>query len=93
MDFGLSEDQVLLEDTIRAFLADRVPIERVRALRDEDCPVDRSIWAALAELGATGILVPEAQGGSELRLLDAAIVAQAFGHAATPTPFLAVQSC
>jgi alkylation response protein AidB-like acyl-CoA dehydrogenase len=88
MDFGLSEDQVLLEETLRSFLADRVPIERVRELRDADCPNDRAIWQALAELGATGILVSEARGGSELGLLDAIIVAQSLGHAATPTPFL-----
>ena len=89
MDFGLSEDQRLLEETVRSFLAERVPIERVRALRDRDCPNDREIWRALAELGVTGILVPEAQGGSGLRLLDAALVSQALGHAATPSPFLA----
>jgi alkylation response protein AidB-like acyl-CoA dehydrogenase len=89
MDFGLSEDQQLLDQTVRGFLADQIPIERVRELRDKDCPYDRAIWSALAELGVTGILVPEAQGGSGLALLDAALVAQALGHAATPTPFLA----
>jgi len=89
VDFGLSEDQVLLEQTVRSFLADQVPIERVRELRDKDCPNDRAIWTALAELGVTGVLVPEAQGGSGLALLDAALVSQALGHAATPTPFLA----
>jgi alkylation response protein AidB-like acyl-CoA dehydrogenase len=89
MDFGLSEDQLLLEDTVRKFLAERVPIERVRELRDRDCPYDREVWAALAELGVTGILVPEAQGGSGLALLDAAIVAESLAHAATPAPFLA----
>jgi alkylation response protein AidB-like acyl-CoA dehydrogenase len=88
MDFGLSEDQVMLEETIRGFLADRVPIERVRALREESCPIDRSIWSALAELGAAGILVPEAFGGSDLSLLDAALVAESLGHAVTPAPFL-----
>ena len=89
MDFGLSEDQQLLDQTVRSFLADQVPIERVRELREKDCPNDRAIWSALAELGVTGILVPEAQGGSELALLDASLVSQALGHAATPTPFLA----
>ena len=34
MDFGLSEDQLLLEDTVRRFLAKEVPIERVRELRE-----------------------------------------------------------
>ena len=88
MDFGLSEDQLLLERTVRGFLAEQVPIERVRALRERDCPNDRALWMALAELGVTGIGVPEAQGGSGLGLLDAALVSQALGHAATPAPFL-----
>jgi alkylation response protein AidB-like acyl-CoA dehydrogenase len=88
MDFGLSEDQALLEDTVRSFLADRVPITRVRELRDATCPNDRGIWKEFAEIGMTGVLVPEAQGGSALSLLDAALVSQSLGHAATPMPFL-----
>ena len=88
MDFGLSEDQLLLEQTVRRFLAAEVPIERVRELRDAPCPNDRAIWQSLAELGATGILIPEAHGGSDLSLLDAALVSQSLGHAATPTPYL-----
>jgi len=88
MDFGLSEDQRLLEQTLRSFLADRVPIERVRALREADCPNDREIWQGLAELGVTGMLVPTAQDGSGLSLLDAALVSQSLGHAVTPCPFL-----
>jgi alkylation response protein AidB-like acyl-CoA dehydrogenase len=95
MDFGLSEDQQLLEDTIRKFLSDQVPITRIREIRDageQDSeasgPNDRKIWSQLAELGVTGILIPEAQGGSALALLDAALVSQAFGFAATPVPFI-----
>ncbi|MEM7412775.1 MAG: acyl-CoA dehydrogenase family protein [Myxococcota bacterium] len=89
MDFGLSDDQRLLDETIRGFLADQVPITRVRELREKDTACDREIWSSLGELGMTGILVPEAQGGSGLGLLDAALVAQALGFAATPAPFLA----
>jgi alkylation response protein AidB-like acyl-CoA dehydrogenase len=88
MDFGLSEDQRLLEASVRAFLRDRVPIARVRELRESDCPNDRAIWRGLAELGAAGILVPEAHGGSGRTLLDAALVAQSLGHAVAPSPFL-----
>lgn len=88
MDFGLSDDQKLLEETVRGYLADQVPITRVRELRGEDCPNDRAIWKGLAELGVTGILIPEQSGGSDLSLLDASIVAQALGHAVTPSPFL-----
>jgi len=88
MDFGLSDDQKMLEETLRAFLAEHMPITRVRELRSADCPNDRAIWHELAELGATGILIPEEHGGSALSLLDAAIVSQALGHAVAPTPFL-----
>ena len=95
MDFGLSEDQQLLQETINSFLADQVPITRVREIRDAceadiegGCPNDRAIWNNLAELGVTGVLVPEAQGGSGLALLDAALVSQSLGHAVTPTPFV-----
>ncbi len=49
---------------------------------------NHSIWKSLAELGLTGILVPEAQGGSDLTLLDAALVSQSLGYSVTPTPFL-----
>lgn len=88
MDFGLSEDQVMLDQTVRAFLADRFPIERVRERREEGCPNDRALWKELAELGAAGILVDDSAGGSDLGLLDAAVAAQALGHAVTPCPFL-----
>ena len=88
MDFGLSEDQLLLEETLRSFLKEKVPITRIRELRAETQPINRDIWRGLAELGATGILIPEKQGGSELELLDAAVAAESLGHAVTPAPFL-----
>jgi len=89
VDFGLSDDQRLLEDTVRTFLTEQVPISRVRALRDAAAPSDRELWRALAGLGVTGVLVPEREGGSGLALLDAALIAQSLGHAVTPAPFLA----
>jgi alkylation response protein AidB-like acyl-CoA dehydrogenase len=88
VDFGLSEDQLMLESTIHEFLKERVPISRVRELREEPCPNDREIWKELAELGVTGILVPEQHGGIEFKLLDAALVSQLLGYSVTPTPFL-----
>jgi len=78
----------MLESTIDGFLKERVPIARVRELRDEPCPNDREIWKELAELGVTGILIPEKQGGIAFTLLDAALVSQALGYAVTPAPFL-----
>lgn len=88
MDFGLSEEQRLLEASVRGALGEQLPIERVRELREADCPNDAGAWRALAELGVAGVLIPEAQGGAALTLLDAALISQSLGHAASPTPFL-----
>ncbi len=88
MDFGLSQEQGLLVDSVRGFLAGQVPIERVRALRDVECPNDRDIWRSLAELGVSGVLIDEEHGGSGLDLLDAVLVAQSLGYSVTPAPFV-----
>jgi alkylation response protein AidB-like acyl-CoA dehydrogenase len=88
MDFGLSEDQLLLKDTIERFLAERCPTARVREIMDSDSGHDDRLWASLAELGVAGIVVPADHGGLGHELLDLALVAEELGYAATPGPFL-----
>ena len=86
MQFGLSEEQILLRDNINRFLDDNSPLDRVRAYADGGDDAD--IWAGLAELGVPALLVPEQQGGIGLGPLDAAIVAECLGAHITPSPFL-----
>jgi alkylation response protein AidB-like acyl-CoA dehydrogenase len=88
MDFGLSEDQLLLKDTIKRFLAEKCPATRVREIMESDGGHDAKLWKDLAELGVTGLMVPAAQGGLGHELLDLALVAEELGYAATPGPFL-----
>ncbi len=88
MDFGLSPDQVLLKDTIKRFLAEQCPTTRVRAIMESDSGHDPKLWQGLTELGVTGLIVPAAQGGSGLELLDLALAAEELGYAACPGPFL-----
>lgn len=87
MEFGLSEEQTLLQDSVNRFLADRAPLDRVRAIAggDED---DSVIWQGLTELGIPGLLIAEAQGGVGLGSLDAAIVSECLGAHVTPAPFI-----
>jgi len=89
MDFGLSEDQILLQATVRRFLAERCPSERVRAIMETDTAHDAVLWRGLTELGTTAIVIPEADGGLGRELLDLALVAEELGYAAAPGPFLA----
>jgi alkylation response protein AidB-like acyl-CoA dehydrogenase len=89
MDFGLSQEQRLLQDVFRSYLAERVPIARVRQVSETGAPAIAALWSELAELDACGVLIPQEFGGSGLTLLDASLVAQELGRAATPAPFLA----
>ena len=86
MQFGLSEEQTLLQDNVNRFLKDNVPLDRVRAYAEGGD--DSDIWQGLAELGLAALLVPEDQGGIGLGALDAAIVAECLGYHVAPAPFL-----
>jgi alkylation response protein AidB-like acyl-CoA dehydrogenase len=86
MEFGLSEEQTLLQDSVNRFLDSEVALERVRAFAaGPDCS---DIWAGLARLGVTGLIVPEAAGGVGLSAFDAALVAEALGNHCAPCAFL-----
>ncbi|MGI9326005.1 MAG: acyl-CoA dehydrogenase family protein [Pseudomonadales bacterium] len=89
MEFGLSEEQVLLQDNVLRFLSERVPLDQVRRFASgEDPRVLNNAWSGLTELGVPALLAPDAAGGIGLKPLDAAIVAEALGRNVTPAPFL-----
>jgi alkylation response protein AidB-like acyl-CoA dehydrogenase len=88
MDFGLSEEQTLLQDTIRRYVEAECPTTRVRAIMESATGHDPALWRGLAELGVPGLLVPAEHGGSELELLDAALAAEILGWCCAPGPFL-----
>ena len=88
MEFGLSQEQRMLRESIDRFLEDNVDLDRVRRFADDADDRGEDIWRGLAELGVPGLLVPEAQGGVGMKTLDAAVVAEALGAHVTPAPFL-----
>jgi len=86
MDFALSSDQRLLQDSLNGTLARLAPLDRVRAYANGGDAGD--IWSGLTELGLPGLLIPEVHGGLGLGLLDAALAAEALGAHVTPSPFM-----
>ena len=88
MNFGLSEEQVLLKSTIKRFLEEQCPTTRVRAIMESPSGHDEALWQGLVDLGISGLNVPAAYGGSGLELLDVALAAEELGYACTPGPFL-----
>ncbi len=88
MEFGLTLEQRQFDDSLRAFLDDHLPMERLRTLADSGAGYDERLWRDLAELGLHGLLVPERFGGAGLGVLDAAVAAEALGNAVAPVPFV-----
>ena len=89
MDFGLSDEQGLLKQTIKRYLQEQCPTTRVRAIMESDSGHDTGLWQGLVDLGIPGLIIPAAYGGSGLELLDLALAAEELGYACTPGPFLA----
>ena len=87
MDFGLSEEQEMLQETIRGLAQNECPTTRLRELFDAGDGHDAALWSALVEMGVAGLCVPEEQGGAGLELLDLALVAEVLGEFAMPGPF------
>ena len=87
MEFGLSQEQVLLQDSINRFLTDEAPLAVVREVAAGDRS-DAEIWKGLINLGIGGLLTSEANGGLGLGYLDAALVAECLGYHVTPCPYL-----
>jgi alkylation response protein AidB-like acyl-CoA dehydrogenase len=92
MDFSFSDEQLELRATVRQALGREFP---VRALRDfygrsteEKRAAAAARWATLAELGAPGLLVPEAAGGLGLSDVDLVGVFEEAGWSALPEPLL-----
>ncbi len=87
----LTEDQRLLQDTVRPFIAEEGAIKtQLRHWRDTGCTdgYGNALWKQFAELGLTGILIPESQGGAGLGAVEAGLVLEEIGRNLTPSPFL-----
>lgn len=88
MDFRFTEDQLLLAEGAREFLCAEVGADRIRALWASATGRDEALWAQLAGLGLTGLLVPEAHGGLGLGDIDFLAIAEACGYVALPEPLV-----
>ena len=86
-----NDDQAMLADSARGFMADEGGIaKQLRHWRDIQCKdgFGHGLWKQMAELGLTGILVGEADGGLGMGHVEAGIVLEEIGRNLTPSPFL-----
>lgn len=90
MPLILTEEQTLLQDAADGFLNENAPIAHLRKLRDSRDPdgVSRDLWRAFGEMGFSGVVIPEEDGGSGLGAVEAGVIAESLGRTLTPSPFM-----
>lgn len=88
MEFALSEEQRLLQDSVGRFLEEKAALDVVRVSAEARAPLSRDLWSGLVELGVAGVLVSEEHGGLGLGVLEAALISEMLGRCVVPVPFV-----
>ncbi|MBH9537389.1 MULTISPECIES: acyl-CoA dehydrogenase family protein [Novosphingopyxis] len=90
MPLYLNEDQAMLQDSARPFMAEQAPVAHLRKFRDMDCKdgFSHDLWKQFGEMGFTGILASEDDGGLGMGHVEAGVVLEEIGRNLTPSPFL-----
>jgi alkylation response protein AidB-like acyl-CoA dehydrogenase len=86
LDFGFSEEQEMLRDAAKRFLADNCPTKFVRQMMADPTGHDPAFWKKLVELGWPGLLIPESYGGQGGSFLDMTVIVEEAGKALVPGP-------
>ena len=88
MNFDLTEERQMLQDTLRRFLRERYDTATRNRILDSESGMSAEIWEQLAELGIIGALFTEDQGGFGGQGFDIAVVFEELGRAGVVEPFL-----
>jgi len=88
MNFALNDEQVMLRDSVRSFLVDKVPLTRVRELMETESGFDPELWSEMAQMGWQAMAIPEAYGGAGYSSFELGIILEEMGRMLTPAPFL-----
>lgn len=88
MDFDLTEEQRLLQDSITRLLSDRYSFDQRKGYLKEQEGWSSALWSQYAELGLLGLPIPESYGGYGGGPIEMMLVMQALGHALVLEPYL-----
>jgi len=88
MDFNLTEERQMLQDTLRRYLSDKYTTAARNKILDSDEGMSADIWAGLAELGVIGALFTEEEGGFGGAGFDITTVFEELGRAGVVEPML-----
>ncbi len=88
MALVLNEEQQLLRDSAKTFLQECSPVEGLRKLRDSGEEWSSVLWADMAEMGWTGIVIPEQYDGLEFGYVGAGMLFEECGRTLTSSPLM-----
>ena len=88
MDFSLSQEQQLLQDSVSRFVADHCGVERHRQLSGSELGYEPAAWQQFADLGWLAIPFSEEQGGIGGSAVDVMVISEALGRGLLREPFL-----
>lgn len=88
MNFDLSDERRMLQETLRRFLGDRYGVAARNDIIASEAGYSPEIWSQLAELGVLGALFDEEQGGFGGQGFDIAIVFEELGRAGVVEPVM-----
>lgn len=86
----LTEEQIILRDSARAWAQDQAPVSAFRKMRDSggELGFDGKTFTAIADMGWTGVIIPEAYGGSEFGYRSVGLVIEELGRTLTAAPLI-----
>jgi alkylation response protein AidB-like acyl-CoA dehydrogenase len=90
MDFGLSSDEIALQQRARAFSREVARPRAAQIDRDERYPLD--IVKALGQAGFLGMTMPKALGGKDASFLDTVLVVEEMAKSCTVTARIVVET-
>jgi alkylation response protein AidB-like acyl-CoA dehydrogenase len=87
----LTEEQSMLRDAAKTWTQEKSPVSAFRKMRDSGQPLgyDPAVFAEMAEMGWTGVIIPEEYGGSDFGYLSLGLVLEELGRTLTASPLLA----
>jgi alkylation response protein AidB-like acyl-CoA dehydrogenase len=91
VDFVLTDDQLSLQEGMRAFVEGRFTPDDVRAIEAGGARLDRERWHELGDTGVFALRIPEADGGLGLGMAEAVLVFEELGRALVPGPLVATE--
>ncbi len=88
MQFAFTDEQQMIRESARAFLEAEASLPAVRLASGAVNGYDEGLWQQMtAELGWSGIAIPEAYGGAGLGFVELGILAHEQGRRLVPSPF------